>query len=379
MTQPLTFGVELEFALAYLKDESISPTDPDYAEKILRFTTTEADWADKYEFESREDFFPHAIRSAAKRSVRNTIKDPGFLVTSHEKEATAEAEVSMWAFYFTNGGRRAAGSRRRFSIGLHVHLHQEHRQNGQWAGSMRESSPYAREYFKKHSRRPHPLTGVLQFLNYGSTMELIEQANFSEPGEHKYKFAAYNLQGMADQAMGIPGRKATIEFRQHGGTLNSEAIINTAVGIVDYLRKVDNGTLLNLLRIVENEKWQKLGDGEDAEREATLGPILAESKFTIIDLLSELGLHGPAAYYRNRWTKLPKRPRDPTPTESENYSEEELDPELEELSDEVSKEVSETGTDTSQPQADDIDADDDLEKTLSGLDAENEELDKEIA
>jgi hypothetical protein len=210
-------------------------------------------------------------------------------------------------------------------------------------------------------------------------MELIEQANFSEPGQHNFKYSAYNFQGMADHAMGIP-KKATIEFRQHRGTLSTEAAVNwikTVVGIVDYIRKADNNTLLNLFRKVEHEKWEKLGDGEDAEREEKLGPILAESTFTIIDLLSELGLHGPAAYYKDRWVKLPKKPRQPTPAESE-YTEEVIEKGSEEALEQVSEEVSETGTNTSQPQAD-KDADSDLEKTKSELDAENEKLDKEIA
>ncbi|KAN0117311.1 putative amidoligase enzyme domain containing protein [Hyaloscypha variabilis] len=442
---PLTFGVEWEFGVAYLKDDTIPLPHLDDASKILRFTTIDSDYEGKSGYEEKAEFFPHAIRSAIKRSIRNTIKEAGFLVGAIEKDPSEEAEVALWealddtslnnlipgpydwtcievhspAYYFTGGSLKAIidvcrllsqtyGLSVNSSMALHVHvgdsnngfdtetptnivaflwafepqlnsLHSEKRQDFQFAGSMRESSPYSRGYFRNHGVRPHPLTGVLHFLNCKSTMELIEQANFSEPGQHNFKYSAYNFQGMADHAMGIP-KKATIEFRQHRGTLSTEAAVNwikTVVGIVDYIRKADNNTLLNLFRKVEHEKWEKLGDGEDAEREEKLGPILAESTFTIIDLLSELGLHGPAAYYKDRWVKLPKKPRQPTPAESE-YTEEVIEKGSEEASEQVSEEVSETGTNTSQPQAD-KDADSDLEKTKSELDAENEKLDKEIA
>ena len=273
-------------------------------------------------------------------------------------------------------------------------IHPERRQNGQWAGSMRESSRFAREYLKTHGHRPHPLTGVIHFLNFKSTVELVEQANYSDEYETTFKFSAYNLQGMYDRAMGVAG-KATIEFRQHEGTLSSEAILNwikTVVGIVDYIRRVDDSTLLNLLKIVENETWEKLGDGEDAEREETLGPILAESKFTISDLLSTIGLHGPASYYKDRWMKLPKTARATTPEESEattgerlsqmsdGTSEEASEKSSEKLSEnaseDASEDASETGAKTSQPQADVVD---DLEKKEEEEKAEMDKLDKENA
>jgi len=257
-------------------------------------------------------------------------------------------------------------------------LHPEGRQNGQWATSMRETSPYARNYLKTHGERPHPLAGAIHFLNCKTTTELIEQANYSDEYAPTFKFSAYNFQGMYDRATGVDG-KPTIEFRQHAGTLSSEAILNwikTAVGIIDYLRKVDDSTLLSLLRIVEHESWEKLGDGEDDKRERTLGPILAESKFTISDLLTAIGLHGPAAYYKHRWTRLPKEARELTPESSERSSEGAAGQPPEEQFEDQSEE-SEEASETEKPKAEVLD--EDLEKTELDEKAERDKLDKEIA
>jgi hypothetical protein len=177
---------------------------------------------------------------------------------------------------------------------------------------MRESSLYVRTYRAKYGRRPNPLTGTIHFLNCKSIMELIAQASSNcEPGGHVHKFSAYNFQGFYNRERGLAKFKPTIEFRQHQGTMSPNAVVNwieIVVGTVDYIRNIDYASLTDLLQMVEHESWEKLGDGKDIEREARLGPILAESKFTIIDLLLEMGPYGPAKYYRNRWRKLAKKP-----------------------------------------------------------------------
>jgi len=191
-------------------------------------------------------------------------------------------------------------------------LHPSHRQDQEWGGSMRESSLYARTYQGKYGRRPNPLTGAIHFLNCKSIMELVAQASSNcEPGGDVYKFSAYNFQGFYNRERGAANFKPTIEFRQHQATMSPNAVVNwieTAVGIVDCIRNIDYASLTDLLQMVQHEHWEKLGDGKDIEKEARLGPILAESKFTIIDLLLGMGLHGPAKYYRNRWRKLAKKP-----------------------------------------------------------------------
>jgi hypothetical protein len=73
MMQPPTFGVEFEFALAYIEYNTPLP-HPDDARKILHFKPTDEDWAHD-EWVASKDVM--AIRYAAKRSVRNTIKEAG--------------------------------------------------------------------------------------------------------------------------------------------------------------------------------------------------------------------------------------------------------------------------------------------------------------
>jgi hypothetical protein len=176
---------------------------------------------------------------------------------------------------------------------------------------MRESSRYALQYEDKYGRRAHPLTGAIHFLNCKSISELVRQASKGEASDI-FKFNQYNFQGFLDRELRLINSQATIEFRQHEGSMNAEPVVNwikTAVGIVEYVKNIDYSSLTDLLRIVEYETWEKIGDGKDDEREAKFGPILAESKFTIIDLLSHIKLWGPANYYRKRWRKLTKKPR----------------------------------------------------------------------
>jgi Putative amidoligase enzyme len=375
MGRPLTFGVELEFALACLPDEYAPLPHPEDVKKILRFTPTDDDWAHNEFGHSREVFLPKAISYAARRSVRETLQKAGFPV-SGEKAELIDGDVSKWevvwdqtidsprdtpytwidveirspSLYFTSGSLKAVadvcillnktyGLHVDDSMGFHVHvgnsdegfdvttisnliaflwafepqlnnLHSQERQDQTWARSSRESSLYATEYLQKYGRRAQPLTGVIAFLKCQSIMELIKRASSTDaPREYSFKYSAYNFQGMADLERGDRNPRPTIEFRQHEGTMSAEAVtkwIETVVGIVDYIRNIDNGSMFNLLRIVVAETWEKLGDGRDTEREEKFGPILAESKFTIIDLLSTIRLHGPAKYYQSRWRKLAK-------------------------------------------------------------------------
>jgi hypothetical protein len=55
---PLTFGVEWEFGVPYLKDETIPLPHLDDASKILRFTRIDSDYDGKSVYEEKADFFP---------------------------------------------------------------------------------------------------------------------------------------------------------------------------------------------------------------------------------------------------------------------------------------------------------------------------------
>jgi hypothetical protein len=192
-------------------------------------------------------------------------------------------------------------------------LHPAARQDQPWAASMRESSVYALQYEAKYGRRPNPLTGVIHFLNSESIREAVRHASgIDQVDKRTYKFNQYNFSGTHHRAKGGKDSKATIEFRQHEGSMSAIAIIQwikTAVGIVNYIQHIDNRSLTDLLRIVERETWEKLGDGKDAAREAKYGPILAESGFTVVHLLRHMHLFGPATYYNSRWKKLDKKAR----------------------------------------------------------------------
>lgn len=103
MAPPLTFGVELEFALAYLPYDSIPLPDPDDAKKILHFTLTDEDWAQN-EFDiPREEFLPIATQFAARRSVRNTIKEWEVVndgsVRAPEGSPYEWTDIEMFVFY----------------------------------------------------------------------------------------------------------------------------------------------------------------------------------------------------------------------------------------------------------------------------------------
>jgi hypothetical protein len=177
---------------------------------------------------------------------------------------------------------------------------------------MRESSVYAMQYEAKYGRRPLPIIGVIHFLNSKSIRDAVKQASREDKCLRTYKFNQYNLCGIAHRAKGDKDAKATIEFRQHEGSMSATAVvqwIKTTVGIVGYIHHIDNGSLTDLLRVVEHETWEKLGDGKGDKREEEHGPILGEAQFTIIHLLHRMQLYGSAAYYNDHWRKLEKKPR----------------------------------------------------------------------
>jgi hypothetical protein len=95
MTLPLTFGVEFELALAYLPNDSTPLPHPDDAKKIIHITPTEEDWNRNLWGSSRDDFSARATRFAAKRTIRDTIREAGFPV-SDEKAPLDECDVSKW-------------------------------------------------------------------------------------------------------------------------------------------------------------------------------------------------------------------------------------------------------------------------------------------
>lgn len=124
--------------------------------------------------------------------------------------------------------------------------------------------------------------------------------------------------------------KPTIEFRGMEATTDGEKIANwvqVIVGIMEFVENSNPSTFTRLLTWAwEAEKYELMGDyreGDflprgsrgyerkhekiqlDPERFAKYGPVLADRDFTIIDLLTWLGLDAQADYYRTRWIKHP--------------------------------------------------------------------------
>lgn len=95
MTQPLTFGVEFEFALAYLENDTPLPYSED-VKKILHFHPTLDDWPQNVGTLSKEELLKIARKYAARRHLRNTIREAGFPLLSNEKASEVEADVDKW-------------------------------------------------------------------------------------------------------------------------------------------------------------------------------------------------------------------------------------------------------------------------------------------
>ncbi len=95
MALPLTFGVEFEFALAYLSNDSPPLPHHDDTKKIIHLTPTEEDWETSLWDSSRDEYRARAIIFAAKRTIRNIIREAGFPV-SDEKASLEQCDVSKW-------------------------------------------------------------------------------------------------------------------------------------------------------------------------------------------------------------------------------------------------------------------------------------------
>ncbi|PSS20077.1 hypothetical protein M430DRAFT_41435 [Amorphotheca resinae ATCC 22711] len=170
---------------------------------------------------------------------------------------------------------------------------------------IRTHSRYAQRF---DDEGPSPTLAILAILKCDDAEKL------------HYLFDATQLRFMENilHVQGIPNCKPTIEFRQHQGTMDPRATImwvKTMVGIMEFLRDVQPADFTSLLSIVEHEHWEKQPDQpekehdyyeeerdskHDVECERDMGPILAESGFTVIDLLRTMGLHEPARYYKQR-------------------------------------------------------------------------------
>jgi hypothetical protein len=175
-------------------------------------------------------------------------------------------------------------------------LHPPHRFNAQWARSLRYGSVYSRGFLDAQGRRPRALEGVSHFLRAPDWDALHRDASAAGHSRSAYRFDDLVLFGMeGPQANKDGDLKLTVEFRAHAGSVDAQEITNyvkTVVGIVAFVRDADAGALNDLLSVVEYESFDE--DGRTRE------PVLAETEFTVVDLMRRIGLWEPARYYQER-------------------------------------------------------------------------------
>ena len=150
------------------------------------------------------------------------------------------------------------------------------------------SAEFAIKYFEKFERYPSLEESVHTILSYKDTNELIEMTSTERLG-------AYNLTGLGPA--GRPPRP-TIEFRQHEGTLDAEAIenwIETCHGIVAHCQKLEPLDPRNAV-LLPNFRKQKDGKDDDGVEGSDLK---TEAKIAVLELLEQIGLSKQAAYYCN--------------------------------------------------------------------------------
>jgi hypothetical protein len=194
-------------------------------------------------------------------------------------------------------------------------LHPADRQGNapsRYFGGMREASQLVMRRKRPNKSRATPGLGAAKLLLAESMEKILDFV--CAPCDKRS--VAYNFENLRTDADGIPIRGA-IEFRQHTGSLDGLAIttwIKTVVGIVDFVHRVPPAIFNDLIRTAtENEVWQMLYNGEDAQKMETHGPILAQSGLTIIDLLRYMELHGPANFYQARGLFFPQTEGPPGP------------------------------------------------------------------
>lgn len=378
MEAPLTFGIELEFALAYIPDHTghsdpketrqlhFPPSDEEVSyyndEVALKshygfdnsdapqkfFNKTTRGWAIRRHiseslnaagipaypkprtYENTTDLTKWQV--ADDRSVRGPVESeyewldvelisPTYEFTQQKTETVLKVCKIVTSTYLTYNGETS---------GLHIHigrgdagfkfrflrdflrfiwafepqidtLHPPYRRNGQYGTAMRDTSLLSLDWFSRYGKTPSAMEGVAAIgreRNIPSILTLTAE-------KYDPKDGVYNLGGLLSLVFKHPpgSFKPTIKFRQHRGTLQGDEVIawlHTLKGIITWITNAHALHLGALLDVAKHEKWQRMGDGYDAEREREMGPTLAEYGFTVIDLFKHMELYEAANYYKNK-------------------------------------------------------------------------------
>ncbi|KAL5318852.1 hypothetical protein ACEPPN_013919 [Leptodophora sp. 'Broadleaf-Isolate-01'] len=183
-------------------------------------------------------------------------------------------------------------------------LHPIHRYSHTYGYTMRHTSNFSEGFQRRYGELPSAFMAITKILT------TIKPTMSATRGELAYlvnsgacgKNGNYNFNGLED--LGVHAEVPTIEFRQHEGTMDGELIVQWVQLLVGMLKFIENEEYASftgfLFETVGKEKWQKVGDGKDAEREASMGPTLADGEFTVIDLLRYIGLNEQADYYKDK-------------------------------------------------------------------------------
>ena len=369
MARPLSFGIELEFALAYVPN-NINPHPWPHETRCTRFTPTADDWRTYSQgwlydtFSTRDNFEDNPIASAQvyqetiERTLRHALRRAGYPVNisrddrgnidrwdvkndvsngapeGESQYSYAQIEVVSPAYYYAGDAKQAIKNvcallansycvNTNSTTGFHVHigngldgfpfhtirnlaaflwifepqlnmLHAEHRQNdvAVHCRSTRRNAFFSWEQFQESGKYPSVYEGAVQIMSYKDADALVGDT-------YGGRDRAYNFTGFSDRYS--TSSKATLEFRQHAGTLDGDAVVNwveVCHGIVDYIQHISPVEMDRLVQFSKLETWEETGDPKaDAEMEAKFGPVLAKGKFTVIDLLRYLKLDAQAEYY----------------------------------------------------------------------------------
>lgn len=369
MSKRLTFGVELEFHIAFLK---ASQAEPSPQSKCVRFPPVPNEAFGSESLINERRIFAHVGQTIAgaqfpidvktlcsgatdlweieaDASLRDYTDADGYSYQGVEVKSPALPfnevslkEIEAMCKLLTDTYRIQNG----FDTGLHVHLghekrgfefkniqklmiflytfdpqlsslHPPHRLEHDYGNSPRARSVFSANFQAKYGRAPSAREFAAEVYSCRAETEtrnrhkLINKI-FKDKAGHKD--GNYNFMGVqfAYNLFRLGAFRQTIEFRQHEGTMDGTRIrhwIHVIAAIVRFV-ETDAANFHRLMQTMwREEKWEKVGDGNDAERAAEMGPVLADYGFTIIDLLRYLGKHAQADYFKGNWQKHDMPPR----------------------------------------------------------------------
>lgn len=199
-------------------------------------------------------------------------------------------------------------------------LHPLHRLSNEYCTTMRRRCNLTREHEARFGEAPTTLTAITRMLTIPqrNTRSILRSLSQMTRIGRQGKQGAYNFNGVADLPDRVLSYRPTIEFRQHEGTCDGERItqwVQALVGLLRFVEGEEHESFVDFLTSVAlAEKWTKRSDGLDAQREAEMGPILADSPFTVIDLFKHCDMPQAVAYYTDKVRRHSiVRDEDPSP------------------------------------------------------------------